>query len=98
LVGARPLADLVDERSVELQNINWEDGERSERAVPAAEIADGDAHPEPAKPLQSSNHGCAFVRHDALGDLQEEPVGGQASPSKAPGDLVHDAVVLKLAR
>ena len=76
-------AEGVDERLVDLDDVDGQTGQGVERREPRAEVVDGDAKPEAPEGLQPPHRGLEVADEEALGDLEDETVGGRPLSSSA---------------
>ena len=84
--GSSP-ASTVDERAVDLHDVDREAVQVAERRVAGAEVVDGEAHAERLQVLEGAEVELGVLEHHALGDLEHERVGG---PVAAGEHVAHE--------
>src|SRR5829696_2445614 len=90
-------ADPVDERLVDLEDVDREAAQVAERRVAGAEVVDGQQHPEPLELPQPHAHRLDVADQDALGDLDGELARRQPRGLERVDHLGDQALLLELA-
>src|SRR3954470_5446223 len=88
---------VLDERPVDLEHVDREALEVAERRVAGAEVVHRQPDAERAQPLKARPRPLALVGEDALGDLEDEAVGGDAGHRERVPDLLDDLRIVELA-
>src|SRR6266508_3653776 len=85
--GVGAAGDLVDERLVDLEDIDGQAAKVAEGGVAGAEIVDRQPHPQAVELGQGDRGGGDIGDQQALGQLQGQVAGLQAGGGKGLGDL-----------
>jgi hypothetical protein len=88
---------LADEGTVDLDRVELEIAEMVEPGIAGAEIVKSDLDPDIAERLQGRLHLIEPSHHRALGDLDLEPLRGEASRHQDAEDLLRELNIGELA-
>src|SRR5579872_3984389 len=96
LTLARVGLDPVDERSVDLEDVDRVGLQAGERRVAGSEIVDGHAHADVLQLLELVDDLVAVVRQQALGHLEHERAGRQSGVAKHGGHAAGEGWIVQL--